>query len=452
MCFFFCFSNLRHFFFTAPKGNKPQVQEVTKSRELIQRLEEKLIKYFVLMSKIGRVIQKEEIHVILRGALDNFEIENGVALNNGLNFQWIHEFVDRHLDEHKNKTNEEGIRHWFDKLEKFLLEEHDIVAGELFTKENSNRIFNCDNICFPLGGNGNSSLKKIIPETNLDLKEQITVLWCVNASGNFFKPTIIYPGTKSSIQLEESNNKTYFSVHAQNGWISTDNFYEWVSKCFYKEIENKTQFPVLLFLNGHSTCVNVAAADFCMKHNIILFCFPPLSSNTMKPLDFCIYNVLFDHWNDTIQKFTKEFNIDISRTSFYTVFEKAWTSAISEPQNIIEGFKKAGIIPFDPSVLGCHNNENKDNLEVSNISNDINMDERMGIIRMMNAFEESLSDEIRTLFEKRWLVKYEVFDDSAMNQFWRTYKTLRNIYEAEGCSNIQYENKFHPEVQIVADD
>ena len=101
------------------------------------------------------------------------------------------------------------IRKWFENLVTFLREEQGINAANFFCEDNANRIFNLDESGFPLAGTngrlkiitakGAKNVYRIAP----DSKEQITVLGCVSASGDFENPFVIFPGVRPHFNLQD---------------------------------------------------------------------------------------------------------------------------------------------------------------------------------------------------------------------------------------------------------
>lgn len=60
-------------------------------------------------------------------------------------------------------------------------------------------------------------------------------------------------------------------------------------------MKEKVEFPILVFMDGHSTHVNIAVSEFCRDNKIILYCFPPHASHIMQPLDIAVYGPLKNH-------------------------------------------------------------------------------------------------------------------------------------------------------------
>ena len=188
------------------------------STYLSSNQENRLNKWLLHMGKIGYGKTRKDIPDVVKKILDAAENEGYVIpenrkfVDNRPSKCWVYGFLNRHprssartpenFGFQRANVTEESIRGWFERLEDFLKTEHNLDAKEFLSERNGDRIFNADESGFPLAGT-NGKLK-IITEKGArtvfklapDSKEQITVLACSSASGNFSKPLVIYPGLK----------------------------------------------------------------------------------------------------------------------------------------------------------------------------------------------------------------------------------------------------------------
>ena len=121
---------------------------------------------------------------------------------------------------------------------------------------------------------------------------KITVLGCVSAAGTFFKHFVIFPGSMPKYNLEKVYPSDFDLGKSQSGWISADTFFEWFANLFFPSVRDCVQFPTILFLDGHTSHINLATAVFCRENNIILYCLPLHASHLMQPLDVAVYGPL----------------------------------------------------------------------------------------------------------------------------------------------------------------
>lgn len=201
--------------------------------------ENNLVEYLIHMATIGYGIARKDIPLIVKDILDKAEDSYTLAsghkfIDNKPSICWVYRFMKRHpelsartpenLGFQRAYVSEEGIREWFHGLEKFLLEEHNLVASEFLSEENADRIYNLDESGFPLQGTngrmkiitekGSKCVYKLAPDT----KQQITVLACVSAKGTYCNPFVLYPGLNTpKYNLENVNEEDYDLGFSPNG-------------------------------------------------------------------------------------------------------------------------------------------------------------------------------------------------------------------------------------------
>ncbi len=74
----------------------------------------------------------------------------------------------------------------------------------------------------------------------------------------------------------------------------------------------------------------------------------PHTTHECQPLDTSFFRSLKSHWQDFCHRFyqTNPGKV-ITKLNFNLVFKPAWESAAT-PANLVNGFKKCGIYPFNP--------------------------------------------------------------------------------------------------------
>ena len=105
--------------------------------------------------------------------------------------------------------------------------------------------------------------------------------------------------------------------------------------------------PLLLLLDGHSSHFEPKSLHFAKDNDIIIFCIPPHTTHECQPLDGSFFRSLKADWQQSCHKFyQKNPGKVISKLNFCSEFKPAWHNAII-PSSIINGFKKAGVFPFN---------------------------------------------------------------------------------------------------------
>ena len=169
------------------------------------------------------------------------------------------------------------------------------------------------------------------------------MLAAVSAAGIFEPPFVLFPG----VDFTGANPDDFNVGYTKNGWMNSECFYMWLTSLFYLLIANKVAFPVLILLDGHTSHINIAVAEFCIDKGIILFCFPAHASHILQPLDVSVFGPMKKTWNSELEAFHKEHRIPMARKHFFKVFNKTWMKAAKQ-DNGVSGFKSTRLVPLNP--------------------------------------------------------------------------------------------------------
>ena len=180
----------------------------------------------------------------------------------------------------------EIVNHWFIECLKPALD-------FLKLHNHPERIFNVDEVGFPLSGRPTSVLVKkgmkspqsLIPGSGRD---NITVQVCCSASGDLLPPYVIYTGQRLQYNCTMGGPiGTRFSCSA-NGWMTASNFIDWPKTIFIPSLTPQHQ-PVLLILDGHTSHVSYEVRMLARDNNVHLLKLPPHLTHLLQPLDLAVF-------------------------------------------------------------------------------------------------------------------------------------------------------------------
>jgi hypothetical protein len=103
----------------------------------------------------------------------------------------------------------------------------------------------------------------------------------------------------------------------------------------------------MLVLDRHESHESVEFQQFCKGHNIITLCLPPHSSYLTQLLDVGCFSVLKRAYGRQIETFIKAYINYITKVEFFLAFAAVYKESITV-QNAQAGFRRAGLVPFDP--------------------------------------------------------------------------------------------------------
>ena len=111
-----------------------------------------------------------------------------------------------------------------------------------------------------------------------------------------------------------------------------------------------SQRPVLLFVDGHASHVNLDVIDLARKNYVILYCLPPHTTHALQPLDVSVFKSLKSHFSKAANALSFAKDFVVSKREFACVVKTPFERAFSI-SNIKAGFAKCGIHLFDPDTI-----------------------------------------------------------------------------------------------------
>ena len=244
-------------------------------------------------------------------------------------------------------VNPENLNNYFDQLKQ--------IYDEFNFEEHPEAIYNMDETGVPLEPRppkvvAAKGQKKVRYQTS-GKKEQITVVGCASATGQSIPPFLIFSGKQINyLWTKDEVTGSRFAV-SDKGWIDHELFFHFIKDHFL--VHAVPHHPLLLILDGHSTHFDLLSLHFAKDNGIIIFCLPPHTTHECQPLDCSLFKPLKDKWREECHKFyAKNPGMVINKFNFCRVFRGAWLSAVT-PENIISGFRKGGIYPYNRNAILC---------------------------------------------------------------------------------------------------
>lgn len=329
-----------------------------------------------------------------------------ILKNNRPGKHWYTSFMSRHpqlsqriaqnLTMTRASVSEEDLRSWFDYIKKHL------EAKNLLNIEPC-RIFNLDESAFAMVPKDNCVLtkkgsKSVYQIVSSSEKTTLTVLFIASADGTILPPLILFDCKITPRKQTLSNIPKGWAVgHTDSGWMQSETFYHFIQNVFLRWLqENKIEFPVILFVDGHVSHLSLPLMKLCQENKIELIALYPNATHIIQPLDVALFHPLKDAYRNTLRKWKLENNIvDFKKNMFAPVLELTLinTDFSSTIQN---GFKACGLYPFDPNAVNY------------NILNKNKKDENCTNEETVNSCE---SEDALVFFEKN------VISESVLNSF-----------------------------------
>lgn len=243
--------------------------------------------------------------------------------------------------------NKETVRQFMDNLE-------EVLVREKFSPQD---IWNVDETGVttthkPTKVIAQKGIKQVGQATSQERGTLVTVCNAVNAIGNSIPPFIVLPRVKvAPYMIAGAPAGSEVVGHPKHtGWMKRENFIQFIQH-FIKHVKCTLSSKVLLLMDNHESHISVEVLDLAKKNGIVLLTIPPHTSHKLQPLDVSVY-FPFQH---AIDKASQQWMVNHPGQSMtiYSVGElvsKAFQVSFT-PRNIVAGFRKTGIFPFDRNIF-----------------------------------------------------------------------------------------------------
>ncbi|XP_033760780.1 jerky protein homolog-like [Pecten maximus] len=287
-------------------GPKPVL---TKAEEIT------LVNYTNLMAEIGYPITRKKLSFEVKRLMD-LDGRKTPFKDNLPGYDWYTSFMKRHPDLSERIPQALGheraaisvpmVEARYDGLFTFL--EKEVPNSELLI-QNPRRIFNADESGFPLcmkcGKVLTQTGAKHVHQVVANTKQQITVMACFNALGDYVPPLIVYPGQRFRDTGIQAFPEAIYA-HSENGWMYKELFLSFF-EVFNTFVEKQNiEKPVILFVDDHSTHMTAEAARFCADNKIILYCLLPNATHVMQACDVGFFSPMKSAWRGNVKRWQME--------------------------------------------------------------------------------------------------------------------------------------------------
>jgi hypothetical protein len=180
-------------------------------------------------------------------------------------------------------------------------------------------------------------------------RDWVTVIQAINALGWAIPPFIIVKGKMHLASWYENSPlpKDWVIATSENGWTTNERGMDWI-RHFDKHTKSRTvgQYR-LLILDGHGSHHSTEFELYCKENDIITLCMPPHSSHLLQPLDIGCFGPLKAAYGKQIEALMRTSVTHIAKEDFLVAFYAAHLATMTK-ENILGGFRGAGLIPFHP--------------------------------------------------------------------------------------------------------
>ena len=181
-------------------------------------------------------------------------------------------------------------------------------------------------------------------------QEWVSTVECSCADGTSISPLVIFKAENLNYQwIPASVADEWMFACNSKGWTSNEHGFQWLKRCFEPSTRDKANGGYrLLICDGHDSHITGEWIGHCMDNNIVLLILPPHTSHLTQPLDISVFGPLKKVMASKIVPLISTGISRIQKVEWLSAFVQAHAQVFNA-QNILGGFRGAGIFPFDPS-------------------------------------------------------------------------------------------------------
>lgn len=269
---------------------------------------------------------------------------------------WLRAFMNRHKLSFRTPEgismsratsfNEANVKIFFDNLAA-LKEKYKFAAQDIYNLDETG----CITVHRPPKVIALKGQRTVSQMTSGERGTLITLVAIICASGKAVPPFLVFPRVNYKDHMIRNAPPGTKGVTNRSGWMISDLFLPVLEHFVLHERPTK-EHPKLMILDNHESHLSIAAIEYAREHGIILLTLPPHCSHKLQPLGVAVFKSFKSAYNDAADRWL--LNHPGSVITIYDVAQlvgEAFPKSFV-PVNIISGFKKTGIEPYNSKVFG----------------------------------------------------------------------------------------------------
>ncbi|KAL9702723.1 hypothetical protein quinque_006241 [Culex quinquefasciatus] len=282
--------------------------------------------------------------------------------NNCPGKKWFKLFRQRHpeiairtpefITNASSKVSPEDIKGWYSVID-YYIEQNDLKQ----ILEDPDRMINGDETNFLLNPKTKAVLamrgsRNVYETERNNSKLAVTVMFSFYASGESVPPTVIYPYKSIPSTIAQSVPSTWGIAKSDKGWMTADVFRDYIRNVLNPDLEKRgVKKPVLYFVDGHSSHINLETSKMCCDLGIILIALYPNATRIMQPADVSCFKPLKNGWPKAVAKLRRnDPNAKVTLQNFAPVLLDCIRNSLTR-LIIKKGFRASGLFPWDFNAI-----------------------------------------------------------------------------------------------------
>lgn len=323
------------------------------SQQYLTPFEEKaMVDFIVQMSALGTPVRIKYIPSIALSVARGRSEPNRPLKPPGKN--WAKSLENRHpelkakkvkaLDWDRHEKNIfPKIAYWFEVI-------GEVLRNPEITKEN---VYNMDETGVMLSKLG--SVKVLVAANDSRdyrgarvNRKMVTAVECISADGRYLKPMVIWPASTHRANWTTFPTPGWHYAFSDSGYTDTTLSLEWLKRVFDPQTsELANGKPRVLICDGFGTHEKLEILEHCFANRIILCRLPSHTSHKLQPCDIAVFAPLKTAYRDNAERLERGGVNTVGKQHFTSLYSPARETAFTK-RNILAGWSKGGLFPFNP--------------------------------------------------------------------------------------------------------
>lgn len=179
-------------------------------------------------------------------------------------------------------------------------------------------------------------------------RKMVTAVECISADGRFLNPMIIWPASTHRANWTTFPTPGWHYAFSDSGYTDSRLSLEWLTRVFDPQTSERANGkPRVLICDGFGTHEKLEILVHCLTNNIKLCRLPSHTSHKLQPCDIAVFAPLKTSYRDNAERLERGGVNTIGKQHFTSLYSPAREAAFTK-RNILAGWSKGGLFPFNP--------------------------------------------------------------------------------------------------------
>ena len=198
---------------------------------------------------------------------------------------------------------------------------------------------------------------KVLFNVTSSTRDHITSVLTVNAAGEIAPPRIFFRGVRNVAVNhlaglpEDGKSGAWGLSCTPKGFITRETFVLILQDLVTYLEKHKIPRPIILFMDGAAPHISLAMAEYCLAHQIQPWLLKPNTTHLVQPLDLTVMKSLKDILKRKVTGWQQRNTTSLSKYTVVPLLRCSVEELLTRPKVISSGFRRAGLVPWDPSAI-----------------------------------------------------------------------------------------------------